>query len=58
MAPAAFRFSGFGVVSAYERWCEAGAVHHIAIAPGEWVEHLKLVSLLSGFEFIEIGGSE
>jgi L-arabinose isomerase len=53
---AAFRFRGLDAVSAYERWCEAGAVHHIAIAPGEWAEHLALLALLSGFELVEIGG--
>jgi L-arabinose isomerase len=55
---AAFRFNGIDAVSAYERWCEAGAVHHIAIAPGEWVDHLKILALMSGFELIEIGGSK
>jgi L-arabinose isomerase len=55
---AAFRFRGLGAVSAYERWCEAGPVHHLAIAPGEWMGHLKLLALMSGFELIEIGGSK
>lgn len=55
---AAFRFHGLGAVSAYEQWCEAGAVHHIAIAPGQWSAHLKLLARMSGFELIEIGGSK
>ena len=55
---AAFRFSGLGAVSAYEQWCEAGAVHHIAISPGQWSAHLKLLARMSGFEFVEIGGSK
>jgi L-arabinose isomerase len=55
---AAFRFRGLDAVSAYERWCEAGAVHHIAIAPGEWMGHVQLFARMAGFELIEIGGSQ
>ena len=42
---------------AYERWCEAGAVHHIAIAPGHWSEHLQHLADLWGFDFTLIGDS-
>lgn len=55
---AAFRFQRPGVASAYEAWCEAGAVHHIAIAPGHWAPHLRHLAWLWGFEFIVIGGTQ
>jgi L-arabinose isomerase len=55
---AAFRFKRKPVSSAYENWCEAGAVHHIAIAPGEWSGHLEQVARISGIELILIGESK
>jgi L-arabinose isomerase len=54
---AAFRFRGGGVASAYEKWCEAGAVHHIAISPGLWIGQLRYVARFWGFDFVEIGGT-
>lgn len=38
---AAFRFLQLRPADAFELWCEAGAVHHLAIAPGHWLGHLK-----------------
>jgi len=54
---AGFRFRGLGARGAFERWCEAGAVHHVAIAPGEWMAHLRELSRISGFELHVIGGN-
>jgi L-arabinose isomerase len=54
---AGFRFRGLGPGEAFERWCQAGAVHHIAVAPGEWIAHLKELSVMSGFELLVIGGN-
>ncbi|MBV9227362.1 MAG: hypothetical protein JOY85_25280 [Acidobacteriaceae bacterium] len=55
---AAFRFNRHSAVTAYEGWCEAGAVHHLALAPGHWVGHLEQFALQSGFELVVVGGSE
>ena len=54
---AAFRFREGGVASAYEKWCEAGAVHHIAISPGLLIGQLRYVARFWGFDFVEIGGT-
>lgn len=51
---AEFRFRAGPVACAYERWCEAGPVHHIAIAPGFFTGHLDHVARLWGFELIVI----
>jgi L-arabinose isomerase len=53
---AAFRFEQLCAETAFERWCEAGAVHHLAIAPGRWQGELKRVARISGFEAVAIGG--
>jgi L-arabinose isomerase len=55
---AAFRFRGVRADCAFERWCEAGAVHHIAIAPGQWKAELARIARFSNFESIAIGGSD
>jgi L-arabinose isomerase len=54
---AGFRFGALPAAHAFERWCEAGAVHHLALAPGHWSGVLREVARMRGFEFIEIGGS-
>jgi L-arabinose isomerase len=53
---AAFRFRGLGAREAFETWCEAGAVHHIAIASGEWAAHLEELARIADFEWRGIGG--
>src|SRR5262249_42745417 len=55
---AAFRFSGLHASAAYEAWCEAGAVHHLALAPGGWIDHLALLARIAGFELRVIGGGK
>lgn len=51
-----FRFNGVRAPRAFELWCEAGAVHHIAIAPGHWARELRWIAEFSGFEFMNPGG--
>jgi L-arabinose isomerase len=53
---AGFRFQQLRAADAFEHWCEAGAVHHLALAPGNWLSHLKHVARMSGFELVVIGG--
>ena len=55
---AAFRFRSGSVGASYEQWCEAGPVHHIAIAPGLWIEHLEYVARLWGFGITTIGEAQ
>jgi len=50
-----FRFDGFSAVHAFERWCDAGAVHHLALAPGTWTAELNLLARMLKFEFIQVG---
>ena len=50
-----FRFDGLSAVHAFERWCDAGAVHHLALAPGTWTSELNLLARMLKFEFIQVG---
>jgi L-arabinose isomerase len=52
----AFRFEGVEAVRAFELWCDAGAVHHLALAPGDWIAELGLIAEMLHFEFVQIGG--
>lgn len=52
----AFRFDGVAADLAFEQWCDAGAVHHLALAPGDWAEELCLAARILKFEFKRIGG--
>jgi L-arabinose isomerase len=52
----AFRFEGVEAVRAFELWCDAGAVHHLALAPGDWIAELRLIAEMLHFEFVQIGG--
>ncbi len=53
---AGFRFQGLGASDAFEAWCEAGAVHHLALAPGHWSRVLREAAAIRGFEWQRIGG--
>lgn len=44
------RFSGCSAPRGFERWCEAGAVHHAALSLGDWTEEILWVASLLGFE--------
>ena len=55
---AAFRFQGIRASEGFEAWCEAGAVHHLAIAPGHWSSLLREVAATRGFEWRGIGEIE
>ncbi|HEV2351566.1 MAG TPA: hypothetical protein VG028_17180 [Terriglobia bacterium] len=45
-----FRFSGCSALRGFERWCEAGAVHHAALSLGDWTVEILWVASLLGLE--------
>lgn len=53
---AAFRFQQLPAGSAFERWCEAGAVHHLAVGPGHWSSDLKHLASMAKWDAIVVGG--
>jgi L-arabinose isomerase len=54
---AAFRFRQLPAGTAFEQWCEAGAVHHLAVGPGHWSGHLKRLASMAKWNAIAIGDS-
>jgi len=54
----AFRFHGLSAPEAFQSWCKAGAVHHVAVAPGEWAGALQMIADMSGFEFVNVRGTK
>lgn len=52
----AFRFHGLSAARAFELWCDSGAIHHLALAPGAWIPELRLLAQILKFEFIHVGG--
>lgn len=51
----AFRLHGLAADRAFEQWCDAGAAHHLALAPGNHVEELRLFAALMDFDFRQVG---
>lgn len=49
-----FRFSHGSAVRGFERWCEAGAVHHAALCLGHWAEEIQGVGKTLGIEVVSI----
>jgi L-arabinose isomerase len=52
----AYRFRGVAAERAFEQWCDAGAVHHLALGPGDWGAELCALARFMGFEFMQVGG--
>jgi L-arabinose isomerase len=53
----AFRFQGIEAARAFEQWCDAGAVHHLALAQGDWTGELKLIAEMMKFEYFQVGAT-
>lgn len=53
---AGFRFTELQAGAGFERWCEAGAVHHAAIGRGCWSGELIRIAAMAGWEAIVVGG--
>jgi len=49
-----FRFQNADAWSAYERWLEAGPVHHAATTTGHWSAELEMVARILDLEFVSI----
>lgn len=49
-----FRFKSGEIRTAFARWCEAGAVHHTALAPGHVAEILAAAAEFLGFDFVAV----
>jgi L-arabinose isomerase len=53
---ACFRFAGLSAPKAFEGWCDSGAVHHLALGPGDWRKELHLIARMLRFDCMEVGG--
>jgi len=53
----AFRFDGVPAERGFEQWCDAGAVHHLALASGDQIEPLRLTAQMLNFDFQQVGGT-
>jgi L-arabinose isomerase len=49
-----FRFSHSSAREGFERWCEAGAVHHASLCLGHWSQELNRVGKTMGIEVLSI----
>ena len=54
----AFRFTGIRADTAFRRWCEAGAVHHVAIATGHWMRELRMIAAMKSFDLVSVGEAQ
>jgi|SRR5579859_3379610 len=54
----AFRFAGIRADTAFRRWCEAGAVHHVAIATGHWMRELRMIAAMKSFDLVSVGEAQ